>query len=104
YETAGARTVVCSPSTTRMSVRLPITTGPGGIVRTTWKFTALAKVGTRTTQPATTGTPSRSSSICWGAITAGAEPTHNGENRTATAWSYSTAVTVTCSCKPALQS
>ena len=34
-----------------------MTTGPEGIVRTTWKFTAFAKVGTRTTQPVTTGTP-----------------------------------------------
>ena len=45
-------TAVDSPSTMRMSVRFPITTGPEGIVRTTWKFTALANVGTRTTQPA----------------------------------------------------
>jgi len=68
-----------------MSVRFPITTGPEGIVRTTWKFTALAKVGTRTTQPAMTGTPSRSSSIRSGAMVAGAAPTHNGDRRTATA-------------------
>ena len=32
-------------------MRWPITTGPAGIVRTTWKFTALANVGTRTAQP-----------------------------------------------------
>jgi len=36
---------------------LPITTGPEGMVRTTWKFTALANVGTRTTQRAITGHP-----------------------------------------------
>ena len=40
-------------------MRFPITTGPEGIVRTTWKFTALANVGTRTTQPAITGTPTK---------------------------------------------
>ena len=57
-------------------MRFPITTGPEGIVRTTWKLTALANVGTRTTQPAITGTPTRSSSIRSGAMIAGAAPTH----------------------------
>ena len=33
---------IWAPSTSRMSVRFPITTGPEGIVRTTWKFTAFA--------------------------------------------------------------
>ena len=35
YDTAGARAPVCSPSTTRMSVRFPMMTAPDGIVRTT---------------------------------------------------------------------
>ena len=69
----------------RMSVRGLMTTGPAGIVRTTWKLTALANVGTRTTQPVITGTPARSSSIRSGAMMAGAAPTHSGVNRTATA-------------------
>src|ERR1700722_16377720 len=90
YDTAGARAIVWSPSTIRMSVRLPMTTGPEGIVRMTWKFTALANVGTRTTQPAITGTSTRSSSIRSGAMVAGAAPIHNGDSRTATAWAGST--------------
>ncbi len=59
-------------------------------MRTTWKFTALANVGTRTTPPAITGTPTKSSSMRSGAIVAGAAPTHNGDKRTATACSCST--------------
>ena len=72
-------------------------------MRTTWKFTAFAKVGTRTTLPAITGTPTKSSNMRSGAIVAGAAPTHNGDKRTATACSCSIGVTVTCSCNPALQ-
>ena len=67
-----------------------MTTGPAGIVRTTWKFTALAKVGTRIADPVMTGTPSRSSSMRSGAMIAGAAPTHSGVNRTATACAAST--------------
>ena len=72
-------------------------------MRTTWKFTALAKVGTRTTQPAMTGTPSRSSSIRSGAMVAGAALpiTATSERRRPAACSIG--VTVTCSCNPALQ-
>ena len=72
-------------------------------MRTTWKFTAFANVGTRTTAPATTGTPSKSSSIRSGAMIAGAAPTHKGAKRTETAWACSTGATVTCSCNPAPQ-
>src|SRR5579871_4768280 len=86
-----------------MSVFRPIITGPEGIVRTTWKLTALANVGTRTIEPCSTGTPVRSSTILSGAIIAGAAPTHIGESRTATACECSTGATVTCSWRPTPQ-
>ena len=80
-----------------------MTTGPEGIVRTTWKFTALANVGTRTMLPWMTGTPVRSSTYSFGCDDGrrGAHP--HGRKPHGHSLGMLDTATVTCSCSPTPQ-